>query len=168
MYGKHAIFSHAFFDLTNFVAKCTLLKVEFILSDLEMGRGKTLSAHTRAKIHEKQRQGASVVAIMQLFQVSWRTVQRCCNEHDKKPKRAGRPPSLSCSDRQKIIAQIRKTPTKPATQISDLVRVSVSSRTIQRFLKMREFNSVRIRKAPRLTKAVNSDWTAKPGLKMTY
>ena len=95
----------------------------------------------------------SVVTIMQLFQVSQRTVQRCCNERNKKPKRAGQPPLLSHSDRRKIIAQIRKTPTKPATQIADLVRVSVSPRTIQRFLKMREFNSMRIRKAPRLTKA---------------
>ena len=118
-----------------------------------MGRGKTLSAHTRAKIREKRHRGASVAAIMQLFQVSRRTVQRCCNELDKKRKPAGRPPLLSRSDCRKILAQIRKTPTKSATQIADLVGVSVSPRTIQRFLKAKEFDSVRIRKAPRLTKA---------------
>ena len=118
-----------------------------------MGRGKTLALHTRAKIREKRRQGASVADLMRLFAVSRRTVQRCCNEVEKAPKRAGRPPSLSRSDCRKIVAQTRKTPTKPATQIADLVGVSITSRTIQRFLKKKEFASVRIPKAPRLTQA---------------
>ena len=118
-----------------------------------MGRGKTLALHTRAKIREKRRQGASVADLMLLFAVSCRTVQRCCNEVEKAPKRAGRPPSLSRSDCRKIVAQTRKTPTKPATQIADLVGVSITSRTIQHFLKKKEFASVRIPKAPRLTQA---------------
>lgn len=109
-----------------------------------MGRGKTISAKTKAKIREKKRGGATIDEIMSEFGVSRRSVHRAIAEPMKKERKRGRPTRLSPHERKVFIAKARETPTKSAKKIANSAGVSISSFTAQRELKRNSFRYSKI------------------------
>jgi len=116
-----------------------------------MTKGKAVNRYLRAKIRQKYEDGATIPELMKEFSMPRRTLQRICSERRDKPKPRGRPPKLSPSDSRRLLQQSRETPMKSARQLANLIRVSVSSRTIKRELKKKGFVSVKKRRNQRVS-----------------
>lgn len=116
-----------------------------------MTRGKLIPLKIKCKIREEQAAGATVEQLMEKYDVSRRSVLRACSRGSKKPKLQGRPRSMTSSEVRKLVTQARKTPTKSATSIADMVGISQSARTVQRELRRKNFRKIRVKKLPKLS-----------------
>lgn len=99
-----------------------------------MSKGKRIDRKEKAKMREKRRNGATPVEIAQEYGVSVRTVQRAIVKPQAKERKRGRPTKLSRNDQRNLMRKIRENPLQSAKELIGSCGISVSARTVQRFM----------------------------------
>ena len=85
-------------------------------------------------MREKRRNGATTAEIAKEFNISVRTVQRAIMRPQAKEKKRGRPAKLSQNDQQNLLRNLHENPLQSARELAGCSGVSVSTRTVQRFM----------------------------------
>ena len=116
-----------------------------------MGKRRVLSPYEICKIAELIVEGKKVKDLAIQFGVSVRTIYRVTQPRRGKKRTKGRLRALTPHQRQKILAEARKNPTKSAKALAYSVGVSCSSRTVQRVLVENSFVHIRKRKTDQLS-----------------